>query len=67
MQQLSLDGKWQLEYVDYGEGVKKGLHRLDYKPQTPLEARVPGEVHLDLMRAEIIEEPLYGRNALDQQ
>lgn len=67
MQQLSLDGKWQLEYVDYGEGVKKGLHRLDYKPRTPLEARVPGEVHLDLMRAEIIEEPLYGRNALDQQ
>ena len=67
MQQLSLDGKWQLEYVDYGEGVKKGIHCLDYKPQTPLKARVPGEVHLDLMRAGIIEEPLYGRNALEQQ
>jgi len=67
MQQLSLDGEWQLEYVDYGEGVKKGIHRLDYKPQTPLEAWVPGEVHLDLMREGIIEEPLYGRNALEQQ
>jgi len=66
MQKLSLDGVWQLECLDYGEGVKKRFHRADYEPQNPVEAHVPGEVHFDLMRAGIIKEPLDRENAKKQ-
>lgn len=67
MQKLSLDGIWELEYVDYGEGTERGLYRAEYTPRDTIEAHVPGDVHLDLEKAGIVEEPLYGKNAREQK
>lgn len=63
MYKLSLDGSWILESLPYGEGVPRKAYRPDYLPSEPLEALVPGEVHLDLLRAGKIPEPLFGENA----
>lgn len=63
MHRISLDGSWILEGLPYGEGTAKEAHLPHYLPADPLEALVPGEVHLDLLRAGRIEEPLFGENA----
>ncbi len=63
MHRISLDGSWILEGLPYGEGIQKQAHLPQYVPTDPLEALVPGEVHLDLLRAGRIEEPLFGENA----
>uniref|UniRef100_A0A7V3YH06 Beta-mannosidase B n=1 Tax=Candidatus Caldatribacterium californiense TaxID=1454726 RepID=A0A7V3YH06_9BACT len=67
MHRLSLDGSWILEGLPYGEGVEKKAYHPDYTPSDPLEALVPGEVHLDLLRAGRIPEPLFGENARNCQ
>jgi len=60
---LSLNGEWDLYYVDPGVGEDIGLHR-EEEPHLPaIPASVPGEVHLDLKRAGKIPDPYYGRNA----
>ena len=49
MKKISLNGRWTLGMEEWrGEAI---------------EAEVPGEVHLDLIRAGKMEEPLYGTNA----
>jgi beta-mannosidase len=63
MKELSLNGKWTLEMKDWGKGVLEEPFLPSYVPKDPVEAQVPGEVHLDLLRAGRIEEPLYGVNA----
>ncbi len=63
MPKVSLDGLWTLESFPYGEGLKHNAHRPDYAPCDAIPASVPGEVHLDLLRAGRIEEPLFGENA----
>ncbi|MEN3183892.1 MAG: glycoside hydrolase family 2 protein [Atribacterota bacterium] len=63
MHKISLDGTWILEDFPYGEGIQRNAHRPDYVPKDALLAQVPGEVHLDLLRAGRIEEPLFGENA----
>lgn len=63
MHKVSLDGLWALESFPYGEGLKHNAHRPDYVPRNAILASVPGEVHLDLLRARLIEEPLFGENA----
>ncbi|MCS7241567.1 glycosyl hydrolase 2 galactose-binding domain-containing protein, partial [Candidatus Caldatribacterium sp.] len=63
MEKISLDGLWTLEAFRYGEGLKNNAHSPDYIPQNAIPAYVPGEVHLDLLRAGQIEEPLFGENA----
>ncbi|MGQ9623665.1 MAG: glycoside hydrolase family 2 protein, partial [Candidatus Caldatribacteriaceae bacterium] len=63
MHKISLDGSWILEGLPYGEGIQKKAYLPNYIPDDPLEALVPGEVHLDLIRGGRIEEPIFGENA----
>jgi len=57
---LDLNGEWELRYCDTGEGSKE---RFGSATDGWIPASVPGDVHLDLMRAGQMEEPLYGLNA----
>jgi beta-mannosidase len=56
---ISLDGKWQLAGFDHGEGDWSAAEA----PPGAVAARVPGDVHADLMRAGVIEDPYFGDNA----
>jgi len=67
MIKLSLDGKWIVEMKEWGKGISARPFLFNYLPKDPVEALVPGEIHLDLLRAGRIEEPLYGTNALKYQ
>ena len=62
MGKINLNGTWALHYTDPSEDKisefsQKGIAGLGIK------AKVPGDVHLDLLNAGIIKEPLYGKNA----
>lgn len=62
---VDLNGAWKLRWTDHQRGDK--IRRL-CAPHPELDrafdAQVPGEVHLDLMRAGLIQEPVEGLNAL---
>ena len=65
MREVSLDGTWQLIFFPEDTHDIQGpeyLHRLDAKA---IEARVPGNVELDLVRAGLLPEPFVGRNILE--
>ncbi|MDZ7261036.1 MAG: hypothetical protein ONB05_02810, partial [candidate division KSB1 bacterium] len=47
---LSLNGIWHLTYSDYKDKAALRFAEADFLPTGWLEAKVPGEVHLDLMR-----------------
>ena len=51
MKATKLDGMWELGFSREGRAFQW------------IKAKVPGDVHLDLMRAGLLEEPLYGMNA----
>ncbi len=57
MSKIDLNGLWQLSWkeIESGHGVPKC--------EKPIEGRVPGDVHLDLVRAGILPEPLEKANA----
>ncbi len=62
---LDLNGVWQLRWTDFQRGgLTARLLKPDADMARALPAQVPGEVHLDLMRAGLIEEPTVGLNAL---
>lgn len=64
-QTLDLNGVWQLRWTDFQRGgLTARLLKPDADLARALTAVVPGEVHLDLMRAGLIEEPTAGLNAL---
>src|SRR4051794_18034544 len=65
MHTLDLNGTWKLRWSD---GQR---HRLDQAERDPvgdphrwIDGQVPGEVHLDAMRAGLIADPLAGTNVL---
>lgn len=61
---IDLNGTWNLYWSDGYRG--EPIHKLWTPGQTlrpVLTAQVPGEVHLDLMRAGLIKEPAVGLNA----
>jgi len=60
---LSLDGNWHLRSTKPGEGLKRGYHVKGATGAGWLSARVPGDVHDDLLRAGKIPDPLFGENA----
>ncbi len=64
-QEISLDGEWQLRFFD-GQRGDTPARILCAQPemQRALSGRVPGSVHLDLMRAGLLEDPNLGLNAL---
>ena len=64
MNRIDLNGQWKLRWAD---GTRGGLahHRLkDTDEDKWISAEVPGEVHLDLMKHGLIEDPAIGTNAL---
>ncbi|MEW5814883.1 MAG: sugar-binding domain-containing protein, partial [Spirochaetota bacterium] len=63
MRSLSLDGEWDLFYCNSGEGEALGIPERGLPLPGSFTARVPGDVHLDLIRAGLIDEPLFGCNA----
>jgi beta-mannosidase len=64
VQRVDLGGVWELRYCDPGEGERLGWPE-GADDKRFVAAKVPGDVHLDLAGAGIIEEPLHGRNARD--
>ena len=62
MRTIGLDGKWQLCEQDLSCAGEDGLKRVN-RTRRWLNARVPGEVHLDLIRAGRMPEPLVSTNA----
>lgn len=60
----SLNGPWHLSYWD-GERGQRPAHLHDPKLSPPgLPATVPGDVHLDLIQAGLLDEPALGLNSL---
>ncbi|HOX06945.1 MAG TPA: hypothetical protein PK280_11125 [Planctomycetota bacterium] len=55
---ISLDSSWQLAWTEF-RGEVREVPKL--KPR--LDAAVPGDVHLDLMRAGMLADPFVGTNA----
>jgi beta-mannosidase len=62
---IDLNGVWELRYCEPSEGERLGWSQPGGRDREFVAARIPGDVHLDLVEAGVIEEPLYGRNALD--
>jgi len=63
--QIDLGGTWQLGESAPGAGDAQGWYRTGVPVEQAIPAQVPGDVHLDLLRAGRIAEPLVGKNALD--
>ena len=61
---LDLCGEWQLGWADGVRGMASLAERDTVDGARFFPARVPGEVHLDLERAGIIEDVRLGLNAL---
>lgn len=72
MDTLSLNGTWRVAGIAIGFGRQKGWDQLS-RPggcsvlesfiKESIPASVPGDVHLDLLNAGLIDEPLFDRNA----
>ncbi|MFW6118756.1 MAG: beta-mannosidase [Planctomycetota bacterium] len=65
MHSLNLNGAWPLAWCEPGQGELRGWPETGPAGTELVEATVPGDVHLDLMAAGLLDEPLYGRNALE--
>jgi len=63
MTMVRLDGKWQVRDAPLSCKGVQGLKRIMRTASDWISARVPGEVHLDLMAAGRMEEPLVSLNA----
>jgi len=60
---ISLDGEWALRFCEAGEGEAAGWPRTGVAGNGSHTARVPGDVHLDMIRAGVIKKPLFAENA----
>jgi len=60
----NLNGEWLLTWTDGQRGREEHALRDSPDPSRFIPASVPGEVHLDLMRAGLIQEPCEGLNVL---
>lgn len=61
---LALDGAWALHFHDGERGLKPAVLQEQTVARNALAAVVPGDVHLDLMRAGLIEDPASGLHSL---
>jgi beta-mannosidase len=61
---MSLDGTWKLRGIDGRRGGVASYCMEGADERTCIDAQVPGEVHLDLMRCGQIDDPRWGTNAL---
>ena len=64
-EEISLNAGWRLAWFEEGEGVRLGAHLPKCNAGEWMDAVVPGDVHLDLMRAGMISDPFIGLNYLD--
>ena len=64
-ERIDLNGTWKLRWSDYQRGgAVTALLGREADMSRALDAEVPGEVHLDLLRANLILEPTEGLNSL---
>ena len=65
-ERINLNGTWQLTWYDgqRGDQPARVIAADDAQLWHALEAQVPGEVHLDLIRAGLLAEPTTGLNCL---
>lgn len=63
--EISLNARWVIHWFDEGRGELEGAHLPTYDASGWLDAIVPGDVHLDLMRAGLIPDPFFGLNHLE--
>ncbi|MHB1356446.1 MAG: glycoside hydrolase family 2 protein [Anaerolineae bacterium] len=61
---LSLDGNWKIKGIDGRRGSPESFCVESVDERTFIDAQVPGEVHLDLLRQGIIGDPRLGTEAL---
>jgi len=64
MRTVDLNGAWLLTGFDAGKGDEEKAFEPSYEDSGWMEARVPGVVHLDLIRLKKILHPFYGLNEL---
>lgn len=64
-EEISLNARWSLACFEDGEGVGLGAHKSKCSAGEWMNAVVPGDVRLDLMRAGKIADPFVGLNRLD--
>ena len=64
MQSLDLNGTWLVRWTDFQRGRTEHANRDTIDRARYLEAQVPGEVHLDLVRADLLDDPADGVNVL---
>ena len=62
-QTLSLDGHWEVRALPLAEAGEAGYRTYLNGAGEPLAAQVPGEIHLDLMRAGKMDDPDISDNA----
>jgi len=62
MDALSLDGDWKLAYFPSADKIIQKPEDFESTTAPIMDARVPGNVELDLHRAGIIPEPFFGKN-----
>ena len=62
MDAIDLNGSWQLYGYLEEPGAPTTLQELRQRGIEPIEARVPGNVELDLVRAGLEQDPFYGEN-----
>ncbi len=63
MTRQSLDGRWELRHEALAVAGERGLALVGERTGGWMAAQVPGEVHLDLMAAGLMPEPLFSTNA----
>ena len=63
MQTIGLNGGWSVRAEALGCEGEKGYRRVRRARGGWIDARVPGEVHLDLIKAGMMDEPLVGTRA----
>ncbi len=61
---LDLNGTWRARWSDGQRGRSEYAQREVTDPARYIDATVPGEIHLDLIKAGLITEPTEGLNAL---
>ena len=62
MKAISLNGTWSVRSDSFDCTGETGLRRVTKAGNDWLEARVPGEIHLDLMNAGMLPDPSVGAN-----
>ncbi|MCY2930654.1 MAG: hypothetical protein NTV86_14385 [Planctomycetota bacterium] len=60
---IQLNGAWRVRPGEWADRGLEGLARTARAEEGWIEAVVPGEIHLDLMRAGLMPEPTVGNNA----